>query len=87
MENREIEVMNPLFKSHILTEDGILKAKGLALRFERFYDELHDVIFSAVQSDQPGWEGREWSIVKTKLEEASFYAKKCLAQKNEKTEG
>ena len=61
--------MNPLFQVHRLNEDGMKKAEELAAAFT----ELLRVLSYMCQ------EGREFSIVKTKLEEASFFAKKSMA--------
>lgn len=61
--------MNPEFAVHILNESGIEKAKVLACKF----DELLCSLIALCPS------GREFSIVKTKLEEACFFAKKSIA--------
>ena len=58
------------FQVHLLNESGIQKAVRLA---ERFTDFLNDI------EQDTGAEGREVSIVRTKLEEASFFAKKAIA--------
>lgn len=62
--------MNPEFEVHILNERGIAAAKELAEIFDKTLDQLSTYCSP----------GREWSIVKTKLEEASFFAKKSLAK-------
>lgn len=59
--------MDPLFKFHKLNDDG--KTTAVALAFNNLLAELKAVC--------P--EGRELSIVKTKLEEACFFAKKSIA--------
>ena len=61
--------ISPLFSFHKLTEDGIKKSQYVAESFNNLLQELAAVC--------P--EGREFSIVKTKLEEASFFAKKAVA--------
>lgn len=61
--------MNPEFSVHILNDSGIEKAKVLACKF----DEL---LCSLLALCPPS---RELSIVKTKLEEACFFAKKSIA--------
>lgn len=63
--------MNSEFAVHILNEKGILQAKEIALQFDNLLNYLKDACI----------EGREFSIVKTKLEEASFFAKKSMATK------
>jgi hypothetical protein len=61
--------MDPLFEVHLLNEAGINKATELALAFNDLITRLHAVC--------P--ESREFSICKTNLETASFYAKKAIA--------
>ena len=61
--------MNKEFAVHILNEKGIGKAKEIALAFDNLLNHLNDLC--------P--ESREFSICKTKLEEASFFAKKSMA--------
>lgn len=78
MEERVSEVKSTLFKSYILNKDGINKAQQQGLMFEEFHNSLHALTFDGVDSDKP-FEGREWAIVKTKLEEAAFFAKKAMA--------
>lgn len=62
-------VIEPEFAFHKLNEEGQNKAKTIALYFS-------DLLFS-LQSYCPA--SRELSIVKTKLEEACFFAKKAMA--------
>lgn len=69
------EQINPLFASHILNDKGIEKAKALAGEFHGFLCSLEGMLGNP--------EGREWSIVKTKLEEAAFFAKKAMAVRPE----
>lgn len=65
---------NKEFKVHLLNESGIEKAKKMALLYDNLLSELLKMI---------GEPSRELSIVKTKLEEASFFSKKCMAMKEE----
>jgi len=65
--------MDPLFEVHILNEQGKANAKDIATKFDNLLLDLEKVC-----ADPPG---REWSIVKTKLEEACFFAKKAMANK------
>ena len=62
--------MNPEFEVHILSEDGIKAARMIANVFDETLNQLIALC--------P--EGREFSIVKTKMEEASFFAKKAMAK-------
>ena len=61
--------MHREFEVHLLNPSGIAKAREIAAAFDQLLDTL-DAICSA---------SREYSIVKTKLEEASFFAKKAMA--------
>jgi hypothetical protein len=64
---------NPEFDVHILNEDGIRKAQKIA---ETFDQALTSLIFLGVG-------GRYLSIVRTKMEEAAFFAKKGMAIQKE----
>lgn len=64
--------MDAAFQTHVLTDDGLTKARNLAQDFNALLDRVKEVV--------P--DGRELAIVRTKLEEACFFAKKGLAQKN-----
>lgn len=67
---------NDEFKVHVLNEVGISKAVAIAEVFDGALDALDDLIPS----------GRYMALVKTKMEEASFFAKKGMAidPKNQK---
>ena len=60
---------NPLFQVHRLNDDGMKKAEEIAAAFNG--------CLQSVEGMCPI--GRELSIVKTKLEEACFFAKKAMA--------
>lgn len=59
-----------MFDVHILNEKGIEKARSLERAFKGFLERLE---FTC------GAEGREMAIVRTKLQEASFFAKRAMA--------
>lgn len=61
--------MNPEFKVYSLNQQGIRNAQDIADIFDQTLDQLSTYCSA----------GREWSIVRTKLEEASFFAKKAMA--------
>lgn len=61
--------MDTLFQFHKLNDVGVEKAKDIAEMFD-------DLLSRVGRLCQPG---REFAIVKTKLEEACFYAKKSMA--------
>jgi hypothetical protein len=61
--------MHQEFKVHLLNDEGIALAKEMATRFD-------DLLTWCESVGQPG---RELSLVKTKLEEACFFAKKAMA--------
>lgn len=62
--------MEPLFTVHKLNEEGMKKAEVIAGEFTNLLYTLATVCPENT---------REFSIVKTKLEEASFFAKKAMA--------
>jgi len=62
-------MIDPLFQFHKLNERGIEQAQDIAVYFSCLLDSLTSIC-------PPG---REFSIVKTKLEEAAFFAKKSIA--------
>jgi hypothetical protein len=70
----DVGVVDPLFGVHMLNELGKTKAKQIARGFTAMLELLK---FAA------GGEGRELAIVKTKLEEACFFAKKAMASRPE----
>ena len=57
------------FKVHMLNDDGIKKAHSIREVFDECLTKLSDLCGA----------GREFSIVKTKLEESCFFAKKSMA--------
>lgn len=65
-----IPPQSELFQVHMLNEQGKAKARAIADHFESLLTALTPLC--------PG--GREFSIVKTKLEEACFFAKKAMAK-------
>jgi hypothetical protein len=65
--------MNKEFTVHMLNDDGKKKANTIAAAFDECLEKL--------KTTCP--EGRELSIVKTKLEEAAFFAKKSMANVHE----
>ena len=67
--------MHKEFEVHILTTTGIEKAKEMAIIFDNLLARLTDDYCP---------NNREFSIVKTKLEEACFFAKKSMAIENVK---
>lgn len=64
--------MHAAFQVHMLTEEGKTKAREIAESFDALLTKLEALV--------P--EGRELAITRTKLEEACFFAKKGMAQKN-----
>jgi hypothetical protein len=63
---RQLDV---LFQTYVLNSRGVAKAEAIATVF--------DDLLAKVAALCPA--GRELSIVRTKLEEACFYAKKSMA--------
>ena len=70
--------MNKEFETHILNEQGIQNSKDIAVMFNGLLENLK-LICNA--------ETREFSITKTKLEEACFFAKKSMAIVKENQRG
>lgn len=66
---------SPLFEVHILNDNGNAKAKGIARAFDSLLLTLNELCLG----DSNGLPSREFSIVRTKLEEAAFFAKKAMA--------
>ncbi len=62
--------MNPEFTTHMLNATGRAKAEAIAEAFDNLLNTINTIC--------P--DGREFSLCKTKLEEASFYAKKSMAK-------
>lgn len=71
-------MMRDEFKVHKLNGEGMKKAEGLAEGFSEFLDRVEQVC---------GKDGREMAIVRTKLQEASFQAKRAIAQRPENQRG
>lgn len=65
--------MDQLFEVHMLNETGKGKARLIAESFDALLTDLSDLCGVC----------REMSIVKTKLEEACFFAKKSMANQPE----
>lgn len=73
------KVQSPLFQVHMLNDVGKEKALKIALAF----DNLLSTLAPLCNADPSIPSNREFSIVKTKLEEASFFAKKAMANNPE----
>ena len=67
--NDKDNIQHELFTFHKLNPDGISKAMFIADAYTNLLEELSAKV--------P--ECREWSIAKTKLEEACFFTKKAMA--------
>jgi hypothetical protein len=62
-------IIDPLFSSVHLNDKGTDRAREISIAFSKLLYYLEDTLPK----------GREFAIVRTKLEEASFYAKKSLS--------
>jgi len=62
------------FDVHMLNDDGIAKARAIAETFSAALDALEA---------QCGADGREMAVVRTKLQEAAFFAKRAMAVRPE----
>lgn len=67
--------IHELFDVHMLNEDGKSKAVEIAKSFSTLLYDLEGLLNSA--------NSRNMSIVKTKLQEAAFYAKREMAEQKE----
>ena len=65
--------MSDLFKVHMLNEMGKLRAQNIAKSFEQCLIDLEGLC--------P--DGRDLAIVRTKLQEACFFAKRAMAMDTE----
>lgn len=74
--NTYVRCISREFSTHMLNEQGKKKAAQIAEDFDNLLRYLHVTCFGLGDKET---EGREWSLVKTKLEEACFYAKKAMA--------
>lgn len=68
-----VEVRNE-FQVHRLTEEALRLAQSLAVQFTICLNSVEALV---------GHDGREMAIVRTKLQEAAFYAKRALAVRKE----
>lgn len=66
--------MHEAFEVHMLNEQGKAKAQRIAKAFDGLLSELEGVGIV---------DGREMALVRTKLEEACFFAKKAMARRPE----
>jgi hypothetical protein len=69
--------MNKLFTVHRLNAKGLSLAGSIARAFSDFLDKL--------EATCP--EGRDLAIVRTKLQEANFFAKRSIAELAENQDG
>jgi hypothetical protein len=64
--------MNEAFQVHMLNDVGKEKAREIAQAFDQLLNEVEALCSPS---------GREIAIVRTKLEEACFFAKKAMASR------
>ena len=69
------------FTAHMLNTTGKVKAAQIADGFSVLLNGLEDIIGETGPAS-----ARAFALVKTKLEEASFYANKAMAAKTENQE-
>lgn len=70
--------MNTEFQVHLLNPKGVEKAKAIGGAFDELLEKLFTLIAQEDKSVAPV-RSREMSIVRLKLEEACFFAKKAMA--------
>ncbi len=66
------------FQVHMLNDTGVARARDIGKLFSAFLTNLEA---------QCGANGREMAIVKTKLQEAAFFAKRAIAVCPENQQG
>ena len=66
-----------LFDVHKLNEGGLIKAAMIRDHFQNLLDQLEAIA---------GADGRDMAIVRTKLQEANFFAKRAMAVRKENQE-
>ena len=66
--------IRPEFTVHMLNDCGKSKATAIAQTLTSTLDDLESIC---------GKDGREMAVVRTKLEEACFFAKRAMAQRAE----
>jgi hypothetical protein len=69
------QAFRPEFEVHMLNETGKGKAVSIAGEFHGLLCSIEGIVGSQA--------GRELAIVRTKLEEACFFAKKAMANQKE----
>ena len=66
-----------MFEVHRLNEQGMRKARDIAEAFQQTLDEVEILV---------GKDGREMALVRTKMQEACFFAKRAMAMQPENQE-
>lgn len=76
--------IRPEFAVHRLNALGMAKAEGLAEAFSQLLSSIEAVMGSQnYVADGPPTGAREIALVRTKLEEAAFFAKRAIAVRPE----
>jgi hypothetical protein len=71
--------MNKEFEVHMLNPTGVAKANEIAQAFDQLLEKVITLSSQTAPGPQVVVKSRELSIVRMKLEEASFFAKKAMA--------
>lgn len=75
----DIPRMSPLFQTHQLNEQGLTKAAVIAEHFNALLFTMEGLCTAEPSKSGMLTLTREFAIVRSKLEEACFYAKKAMA--------
>lgn len=84
--------MHNEFEVHLLNDGGIGKAKELAGAFDELLTKVIEICerpgtSGSITLPRNAFNGRYLALVRTKLEEASFFAKKAMAVLPENQKG
>lgn len=83
--DRPIPPIRDEFAVHMLNERGKMRAHELAFRFSQLLEDIESIAARAPAADlserdtRTGSNARELALVRTKLQEAAFFAKRAIA--------
>jgi len=72
-------MIRPEFDAHMLNDAGKAKAIEIAGRFSALLESLEEIVGADSREMVVGADSREMALVRTNLQNASFYAKRAMA--------